>query len=340
LKKIKPKLTINDIGKFRFYWGILLGFIYGFYLNIWLRLIDSSFFIVLDLSDHYNLSLDSFTLSSYNSFLLAFTSSALGFCITMYVWTSRPISVNRKITFKNRIANTNSMFIFMLVLFILTKFISVSSILLYRDHRINLENFYGYTPFLLPVFIFLFNWLKPSQYFKSKKLMWYSAAIVFGFGIFLAKNQIGNILITGYTNAEMQEKIDIENEELKLLSGKVLGTWTEDQWVGIDTENLPPPPPLINPAHDSLLPPYYEISDNQIKHFFLGIDSTSYTLNRRNKVLFLNSLRTDLIGYQKEWRILSVSDTTMAVERRFSSRFYENSNYTDGSDTINFIRKE
>lgn len=339
MNKLKPTLTIKDIGKFRFYWGILLGIVYGFYLNIWLRFIDTSFFVVFDLSGHYNLSLDSFIISSYNSFLLAFTSSALGFCITMYIWTSKPLSLNRRITFKNRIANTNSMFVSMLILFILTKFISVSSTLLYRDYRINLENAYGYTPFLLPIFIFLFNWMKPSQYFKSKILILYSAAIVTTYGIVLAKNQIANYLITGYNGKEIQEIIEQEKEESSRISEKVLGTWTEDMWFGVENKNLPPPP-SIYPSHDTIWPPYYEISNNQLKHFFLGIDSTSYTLNKRNKLLSLNSLRTNSIGYQKQWRILSVSDSTMTVERSYSSHFYENSNYTDGIDTINFIRKE
>ena len=130
-------------------------------------------------------------------------------------------------------------------------------------------------------------------------------------------------------------KIDQKDKHTKLVSKKILGKWTEELWFGVENSNLSPPPARIS-DHDSIWPPYYEISKNQIKHFFLGIDSSSYTLQKRDNILILNGLRTDLIGYQKEWRILSISDTIMLIERGYNK--YDR-NWIDGIDTLKLIKK-
>ena len=168
--------------------------------------------------------------------------------------------------------------------------------------------------------------------------MLFSAITVIAYGIVLAKNQRANIWITGFSIEEMRERIDQNDKESKLISKKVLGKWTEELWMGVENSNIPPPPAAIS-ARDSIWPPYYEISENQIKHFFLGIDSTSYTLEIRNRLMTLKSLRTDLIGYQKRWRILSLSDTIMLVEREYSKSYSSNPNYIDGTDTLKLIKR-
>ncbi len=337
MKKFKPILTIEKIGVLRFHCGILLGIVYGFLLNLWFRVLDYGFFILFDLINRYSIALDVFLIGSYNSYLLALTSSTLGFCFTMYFWTSKPISVNRKITFKNRFAHTNAIFMFMLILFVFTKFLTFSTPLTYDGFGIDLKANFGYLPFLLPIFIFLFSWSTISRIFKSGKFMLFSSILVIAYGMILSKNQGANVWITGFTTEEMKVRIEQKDKELKSFSTKVLGKWTEELWMGIDTLNIFPPPAPIS-DHDSIWPPYYEISEDQIKHFSLGIDSASYVLDSRNKLMTLKSLRTDLIGYQKKWRILSVSDSTMLIERRFSKSFPSAQNYIDGVDTTRLIK--
>lgn len=335
MRKFKPILTIKKIGILRFYCGILLGLGYGFLVNLWFRVLDYGFFVVFDLTNHHSLALDGFSISSYNSLFLASTSSSLGFCFSMYFWTSKPISDNRKITFKNRLAHTNSIFIFMLILFVFTKFLTFSNSLRYDGFGIDLNANYGYLPFLLPIFIFLFNWSTTSRNFKSGKFILFSAILVVAYGMILAKNQRANIWITGFSIEEMKEKIDQKEKESKMVSKKILGKWTEELWLEDENFIIPPPPSAI-PANDSIWPPYYEISKGHIKHFFLGIDSTSYILEKRDNVMTLNSLRTDLIGYQKKWRILSISDTIMVIERGYNK--YDR-NWIDGIDTLKLIKK-
>ena len=129
---------------------------------------------------------------------------------------------------------------------------------------------------------------------------------------------------------------------VKLDSSNLFGKWTEEVWVGVENSNLPPPPPAIIPEHDTIWPPYYEIDKNEIRHYFLGIDSAKYKINKTGNVLTLDGLRTLTIGYQKEWQILTITDSTMIVERRFGKNYYESPNaisYFDETDTVTFYRK-
>ncbi|MDV7137967.1 hypothetical protein R3X28_03720 [Maribacter sp. TH_r10] len=335
MRKIKPILTNKKIGVLRFYCGILLGIGYGFLVNLWFKVLDYGFFVVFDMLNHYSIAPDGLLISAYNSFLIGLTSSSLGFCFTMYFWTSRPLSENRKITFKNRFAHINTIFMFMLILFVFTKFLTFSTLLRYDGFGIDLDENYGYLPFLLPVFIFLFNWSTTSRIFKSGKFIMFSGILVIAYGMILAKNQRANIWITGFSIEEMNERINQKEKESKLISEKILGRWTEELWFGAENINIPPPPAAIQ-TNDSIWPPYYEISKDQIKHFFLEIDSTSYILEKRDNVITLNNLRTNLIGYQKKWRILSISDTIMVIERGYNK--YDR-NWVDGIDTLKLIKK-
>lgn len=335
MRKIKPILTNKKIGLLRFYCGILLGIGYGYLVNLWFRVLDYGFFIVFDMLNHYSVALDGFLINTYNSFLIGLTSSSLGFCFTMYLWTSKPFSDNRKIYFKNRFAQTNSIFIFMLILFVFTKYLTFSISIRYDGFGIDLKENFSYLPFFFPIYIFLFNWTTMSRIYKSGKFILFSSILVIIFGVILSNNYKTHIWITGFSIEEMGEKIDQQDKESKLISEKILGKWTEELWLGVENSNIPPPPARIS-DNDTIWPPYYEISKDQVKHFFLGIDSTTYILEKRDNVMTLNNLRTDLIGYQKRWRILRISDTIMIIERGYNK--YDR-DWIDRIDTLKLIKK-
>ena len=186
MKKIKPHLTLTIIGTFRCYVGIALGIGYGLLINFLFRLLDKGLFLAFDLTTNNVTSMAQFSASSYTNFLIALTSSSLGFCYTMYFWTSKPTYENRKATFKNRITNANSIFIFMVVLFVFTKFLTFHTPLRFDGFGIDLRSSYDYYPFFLPVFIFLFNWSIISRNYKSGKFILCSAGLVIAYGILLA----------------------------------------------------------------------------------------------------------------------------------------------------------
>ncbi|WP_299488065.1 hypothetical protein [uncultured Allomuricauda sp.] len=138
---------------------------------------------------------------------------------------------------------------------------------------------------------------------------------------------------------ELGKAVEFESNNEIVDFKKLIGKWTEGLWLGVEHKNLPPPPPAIISEHDSIWPPYYEIDENQIKHFFLGIDSTKYKLDKSGELLILEGLRTDVIGFQKRWRILEITDSTMMVERKYSKLYSSAQNHVDGTDTVMFYKK-
>ena len=333
MRKLKPILTVKTIGTLRFYLGILLGIIYGFLVNLWFSLIDKAFFIIHYIKSDFNILNIDFSVNYYNSFLVALTSSTLGFCFTMYFWTSKTFYENRRITFRNRITQTNSIFIFMLILFVFTKYISFYGALIYNNISVDLRVNYGYLPFVLALFIFLFNWVSISRNYKSRKIMLFSGILVFVFGTVLANNQFVKV-ISGYNVQEINEKNKQDQNELKIISNKIIGKWTNAVRVG--TKPVPPPARIYG---DSVITPYYEILKDQIKYYSWKIDSTSYFLNTNHQFITKKSLNTEFIGIAQKWRILGVSDSTLLMERTFFNDFFMKKNTIYENDTLKLIKK-
>ena len=142
-------------------------------------------------------------------------------------------------------------------------------------------------------------------------------------------------------NAENVNGAYIKSESKKrtIDSLKVIGKWTEELWVGVENKNLPPPPPAIIPEHDTIWPPYYEIDKNEIRHYFLGIDSAKIKFVNSDELIIPEGLWTNTIGYQKKWRILKVTDSRMVVERKYSKYYPNAQDHIDGIDTVSFYKK-
>ena len=143
--------------------------------------------------------------------------------------------------------------------------------------------------------------------------------------------------IIGLSIGERDTKLRLEEKLPKWKLDKILGKWTEERWVGVENSNIPPPPARF-PEHDTIWPPYYEISKNKLISYCLGIDSTAIQLdNSLSYMIMKESLKTDFGGYQKEWKLLKVTDTTITIERRFSeSNVFS---YSDSTETLRLIRK-
>ncbi len=185
MQKVKPVLSTKEIGPLRFYVGIIIGLGYGILTHLWFRLSDKAILVLSDIRNRNSILVTDLTFSLYNSLLITLTCAALGFCFTMFYWTSKPLHSNRKRTLKMRVANTNSIFQGMLILFVFTKFLTFDTSLRYDGYGVDLKGNYGYLPFALPLFIFLFNWLTISRVYKSGKILFFSALCVILYGILL-----------------------------------------------------------------------------------------------------------------------------------------------------------
>jgi len=184
LKKYKSDFNIEQIGRFRFYSGIIVGLIFSLILDQFFRNLIQMSDVLGAMSSGYWKTPFSEKPTFYYSFFWSLFSISLAFCFTSYLWTSKPNLKTRRETRMNRIAQTNSLFIFGLI------FLSVSRLLQfyiefhYIDYEIKEE--VGILLFMLPIFIFAFNWIYISRIYKSAKPFLISILIFVIYGIILS----------------------------------------------------------------------------------------------------------------------------------------------------------
>ncbi|ASV30108.1 hypothetical protein [Maribacter cobaltidurans] len=185
MQKLKPLLSIKEIGPLRFYSGIVVGIGYGILTNLWFRLSDKAILVLSDLRNRNAILVTDLTFDLYNSLLITLTCATLGFCFTMFIWSSKPLYGARKRTLKMRVSHANSIFQCMLILFVFTKFLTFDTSLKYDGFGIDLKESFGYFPFALPLSIFLYNWLTISRIYKTGKYLLLSGLFTIIFGVIM-----------------------------------------------------------------------------------------------------------------------------------------------------------
>jgi len=333
LIKFKPVLSIKKIGTLRFILGVLLGIGYSIFINFWFRIIDYGFFIIFDFIHEFEISYKAFYISSYNSWLLALVSTTIGFSFTIYFWSNSFIFNKTKKNYKSRFTSTNSFFIAFLVLFYLNRLLVFNTGLRHNELGIDFQTDYQYLTLLLPVFIFFCNWNTISRVFKSGKFIIYSGLSIIIFSVLLSRFQTPSILLTGFTNTQLKDQIDKEEDEVKLITKKILGKWTNEKFLVV------PPPPPPPPYNDTLEDPYYQITKDQIIINFYTKDSVSYKFEGRNKSILFNEPIPDFYGYQIKWKILKVDDSTLTVKRIFNVNYLINLRRYEEIDTLKLNKK-
>lgn len=165
--KYKIYFTIKQIGKFRFYSGIIIGFIYSIVFNYLLRLVTrltniGEYCIVTAEKNSWQ-NVINYEFSNYYLYLIASTSIAFGFCYTTYLWSSKAKLNSIKLTLSNRKAHYNSIFVLYMPLLFLTRLI-----MFVIGINLTIEKDIGYYAFLLPLFLYFYCWNLISTMYKSK----------------------------------------------------------------------------------------------------------------------------------------------------------------------------
>ena len=167
MKRIKSEFNVEQIGRFRFYSGIILGLVFGLILNeFFLNIIQMSD-VLSAMSKGYYEQPFSEKPNFYYSFFWSLFSISLGFCFTSYLWTSKPILNNRRETRMNRYAQTNSLFVFGLIFLSISRLIQFYIEFHYVDYGVQKD--VGFYLYLVPVFVFAYNWIYISRIYKSTK---------------------------------------------------------------------------------------------------------------------------------------------------------------------------
>lgn len=164
MKNLKSDFTINEIGKFQFYSGIVIGVGFSLIFNTLLRQISkiSNFGnIIIELS--WDKVLD-YELSYYYLILIGFTSVSFAFCFTTYLWMSKPFAKIKRKTLKLRFAQVNSIWVLFVTLIFLTRMIWFAG-----GTEISIEKDFPYLGFMIPIFLYMYCWNLISNIYKSKK---------------------------------------------------------------------------------------------------------------------------------------------------------------------------
>ena len=178
MKKLKSDLKINEIGGFQFYSGVLVGIGYSFILNILfryiLRLSNLGMYI-----DEWSLA---YEIPNYYYVLIGYSSVAFSFCLTTYLWMSKPFATIRRKTIRLRMAQVNPIWIFYGVLLFLLRWFAF-----FLGLELTIEEDFSYLGFMVPVFIYLYCWNLISDVYKSKKMFLISTLIILVFGFLLSQ---------------------------------------------------------------------------------------------------------------------------------------------------------
>jgi len=186
LKKIKSNLTIQEIGKFRFYSGLFIGFGTSFFLYIMFQYFILISYELATLFSGINNTKPIEDLTFENAFFLALLASSLGFSFTTYVWMSNVFHNDFRIRRLTRIAQTNSMFIIGLMAYMLFRFFTVLMTFNVTQIDFDLIEHFGIIIFTLPIFIFLYNWIFILKAYKSKIPLIISLGILILYGLILS----------------------------------------------------------------------------------------------------------------------------------------------------------
>lgn len=184
MKKSKSDFTIEQIGRFRFFSGVIVGLIfsitlYFFFLNL-IKVKD----VLEAMTNGYYKTPFSENPDFYHSFFWSLFSLSLGFCFTSYQWTSKPTLLSWRETRINRTAHLNSLFVFGFVFLCAFRLLEIYMAFHFVDFVI--KNYLGSLLFIVPVFIFVYNWLFILRIYKSIKPFLISLLLFVFFGFILS----------------------------------------------------------------------------------------------------------------------------------------------------------
>ncbi len=186
LRKFKPDLTIKEIGKFHFLFGILIWFGIGFLLYVLFQNFVKVSFVLSPFFSGFENTKSIEDLSFQTHLFLALVANSLAFSFTAYVWMNKVFHDNFRIRRLIRISQTNSFFIIGLMAYMLFRFFTILMTFNITQLHFDLIAHFGITIFSVPLFIFLYNWMFISKAFRSTVPLLISLVVWIIYGLLLA----------------------------------------------------------------------------------------------------------------------------------------------------------
>ncbi|SHM83445.1 hypothetical protein [Polaribacter sp. KT 15] len=175
----KEKISIQNIGKQRFWIGIILGLFSAIIISLTFSYFRELFRFFTTLSADL-LILEKSELQFYNYFFSSL-ATILGLSITVAIWMTNNNHKRRKDKIHKQLSRTNIYFTFWLILMMIARFGSVLPFILYGmpgyDNQLNLFEEYWLLFVLIPIVVFAQNWFIVRLVYHSAKWIFYSILI-------------------------------------------------------------------------------------------------------------------------------------------------------------------
>lgn len=156
----KEKISIQNIGRQRFWIGVVAGLISAISISLFfnhsrevLRLLTTMSADLLILEENELL---------FFNYFFSFLSSVLGLSITIWIWMQNKQHNRKKDRIYKQLSRTNSLLIFWVILMIISRFGSILPIVLFGrpgyDNHLNLFDEYWILFVLIPIVLFMQSW--------------------------------------------------------------------------------------------------------------------------------------------------------------------------------------
>lgn len=167
----KEKISIENIGKQKFWIGIISGLISAITISLVFNYFRELFrFLTGQFADL--LILEESELQFFNYFFSSL-ATVLGLSITVWVWMTNNNHKRKKDRIYKQLARTNNLLIFWLILMMIARFGTILPLILYAspgfDNQLNLFEEYWFLFILIPIVIFSQNWFTVRIIYRSEK---------------------------------------------------------------------------------------------------------------------------------------------------------------------------
>lgn len=182
LKKgfLKPEISVESIGKQRFWTGIILGFISAFIISYLFSYSREAFRLISLIDDLFILPEKEFR---FYDLFYSFFAASIGLGITIISWLSGKRFPEIKKNYIRNYAISNIWFVIFLALSTVSRFGSVLSLILFRsegsDNHLNFIQNFWLLLLLIPTFILTYQWNIIRLIFRTKH--WIIISYIFCF---------------------------------------------------------------------------------------------------------------------------------------------------------------
>ncbi len=218
LKKgfIKPEISIDNLGKRRFWTGIVIGVGFSFVLSYFINYSREALRFITFIGDPFILSEKEFRL--YDLFFAAFSTS-LGFGFTIIYWLNGRNPIIKK-RYLQTFTISNAWFITFVALMVVTRFGAVLPLTVYHlsgyDNDLDFLKEFRLLLILIPIYVFFAQWNTIRLIFKTKN--WILLSIIFycitTFYLYKTTTADREILNQSYY-LQNKERFDFVNKEFK-----------------------------------------------------------------------------------------------------------------------------